>query len=351
MNPSAAPTACLFLCILTRLACAAQPPSAPPNLGTIDPEGRTHIDRSVPVPETVSPEARARLAQQRPFILGFGSIAEQRAKTNEREDRAGAAYRKIYPVTMSTESIAGVPVRVVTPASVAPEKSDYVLLNLHGGGFTVDSGSQTESIPIAHLTGKKVVSVLYRMAPENPFPAAVEDAVSVYRELLKSYKPRNIGIYGTSAGAILTAETAAKLKQLGVPLPGLLGIFSGSGDFSKRGDSESLFGLQGLVGPLLPYGTSAGYVGKVDPRDPVLSPMYSDLSGMPPTLFVTSTRDALLSGTTLLHRAFLRAGNDARLVVFEALPHAFWLDPTLPESREANEIMARFLAGEGNAVK
>jgi acetyl esterase/lipase len=84
------------------------------------------------------------------------------------------------------------------------------------------------------------------------------------------------------------------------------------------------------------------YVGNTNPRDPVLSPVYADLTGFPPTLFITSTRDLLLSGTATLHRAFLRAGVDARLVVFEALPHAFWNDPHLPESKEADRIMANF---------
>jgi hypothetical protein len=84
-------------------------------------------------------------------------------------------------------------------------------------------------------------------------------------------------------------------------------------------------------------------VGTTDPKDSVLSPVYADLHGMPPTLFVTSTRDLLLSGTVILHQTYLAAGVDTRLVVFEAQPHAFWLDASLPESRTANEIMARFL--------
>jgi len=78
-------------------------------------------------------------------------------------------------------------------------------------------------------------------------------------------------------------------------------------------------------------------------KDPVLSPVYADQKGIPPTIFVTSGRDLLLSGTTILHRAYLRAGVDAQLVVFEALPHAFWNNPDLPESKEASEIMAGFL--------
>jgi acetyl esterase/lipase len=117
------------------------------------------------------------------------------------------------------------------------------------------------------------------------------------------------------------------------------------GDFSKPGDSQAIFGLQGLSGHLAPPAQSVilpEYVAKNDAKDPVLSPIYADLRGMPPTLFVTSTRDLLLSGTVILHQAFLKAGVEAQLVVYEALPHAFWNDVDLPESRDADETMAHF---------
>src|SRR6202035_3102474 len=119
------------------------------------------------------------------------------------------------------------------------------------------------------------------------------------------------------------------------------------GDFARPGDSVHLYALRGLSGYLAtPNGERplSPYVGQTDPKDPVLSPIYADLKGMPPTLFVTSGRDLLLSGTTNLHRAFLRAGDDARLVVYDALPHAFWYSTKLPEALEANHLMADFLA-------
>jgi len=205
-------------------------------------------------------------------------------------------------------------------------------------------------VPIANLAKIKVVSVYYRLAPENPFPAAVDDVVAVYKELLKTYKPRSIGIFGTSAGAILSCEVTVKLKQLGLPLPGALGAFSSLADFSKPGDSRQIFTLNGFPGALQPtdphHLTDNEYVGKTDRRDPVLSPLYADLSGWPPSLLVTSTRDLLLSDTTIFHRALLHAGNDSQLVVFEALPHAFWYHFQLPETREALELMAKFLAAK-----
>jgi len=221
-----------------------------------------------------------------------------------------------------------------------------VLINLHGGGFNSDSGSLIEGIPIANLAKTKVVSVYYRLAPENPFPAAVDDVVAVYKELLKTYKPNSVAIFGTSAGAILTAEVAVRLKQLGIPLPAALGIFSGLSDFSRPGDSLQLFTLNGLPGEMHPIDRNHlpddQYVGKTDRKDPVLSPLFADLHGLPPSLLVTSTRDILLSGTTTFHRALLRAGVDAHLVVFEALPHAFWYQFQLPETKEALEVMAKF---------
>jgi acetyl esterase/lipase len=187
--------------------------------------------------------------------------------------------------------------------------------------------------------------VLYRLAPENPFPAGVDDAIAVYKELLKTYKPDHVIIYGTSAGATITAEVAVKLKPLSLPMPAALGIFSTVSDFARMGDSYAMYTLTGLSGHIAPPAGGVHdpyYVGSTDAKDPVLSPIYADLHGMPPALFITSGRDALLSSTTNLHRAYLRAGVDARLVVFDGLPHAFWYHPEMPESIEANHIMAKF---------
>jgi len=311
----------------------------------IDAEGTAHVTRVVPVPKTVSPQAQRRLAIRVSDAPSKDTLAERRSKTDAWQARAGAEFRAIYPVNVSQEIIAGVPVKTITPLTIPESKRARVLINVHGGGFNSDSGSLTETVPIANLTQIKVIAVLYRLAPEHPFPAAVDDAVAIYKELLKTYQPEHIGLYGTSAGAILTAEVAAELRKLGLPLPAALGVFSGLGDFSQPGDSQAIYSLNGFSGPLTPPDHKPHdfpYVGSTDPKDPVLSPLYANLSGFPPTLFITSTRDALLSGTTILHRAFLRDGVDAQLVVFEALPHAFWNDAHLPESKEADGIMAAF---------
>lgn len=345
-------TIAAVLCIAGALQGAgiAQQKTSPPipqqDSSYIDPNGTAHVTRVVPVPTTISPEAQKFLARTVPD-LGRMTLAERRKQTDIWQAARGADFRAMYPVNIQPQTMAGVPVKVITPLKIPQQNRDRVLMNLHGGGFDSDSGSLTETIPIANLTQTEVVAVLYRLMPEHPFPAAVDDAVAVYRQLLKTYKPQHICIYGTSAGAILTPEVAVRLRQLGLPLPGCLGVFSGLGDFSQRGDSQSIFGLFGLSGPLnMPQASShpvsTANRPRINPKDPVRSPFYADLTGFPSTLFITSERDMLLSGTTILHRAFLRAGVDAQLVVFEGLPHAFWNQPGLPETKEADRIMASF---------
>jgi len=230
-------------------------------------------------------------------------------------------------------------VRTFVPGDGPVRSTDTVLLNLHGGGFMVDSGSLTENIPIAALTRTRIVSVLYRLAPEHPFPAAVDDVIAVYRELLKSYRPDRIALYGTSAGATLSAEALVRMKMDGLPMPAVLGFFSAPVDFSQVADSEQYLptiNCKSLADALSPY------AGKSARRDPALSPLYSDLSGFPPTLMISGTRDLMLSQTSLFHLALLRAGVAADLVVFEAMPHAHWAWLDTPESTEAFQIMAGF---------
>jgi epsilon-lactone hydrolase len=338
----------LLLLLATATASAQQGTTAAqaPNTDTsyVDADGTAHITRIIPIPPDLSPEAKKSLSRQVSDAAHPQTLAERRSGTDAWQNRAGEFSKSLYPVNVAQDTIAGVPVRVVTP--LAGMDPDRVLINIHGGGFNSDSGSLTESIPIANLTKIKVVAVLYRLAPEHPFPAGLDDAVAVYKELLKTYKPAHIAVYGTSAGAILTAEMASDLRKLGLPEPGALGVFSGMGDFSRDGDSWAMYALDGLSGhldPPKPGAHDSEYVGATDPRDPVLSPLFSDLSKMPPTLFITSGRDILLSGTSILHRAFLRAGNDNdQLIVFEGLPHAFWNNAALPESREACNDMAHW---------
>jgi epsilon-lactone hydrolase len=338
---------------LAQTLTAQSNPAAQQDSASFDADGTTHITRVVPMPATISPEAQKWLtslarAQRK---NGPETLAERRERTDAWRAQDSAEALTLYPVNVQDTSIAGVHTAIITPLSTPPHtyteaERNRVLINLHGGGFNSDSGSLIEGVPIANLAKIKVVSVYYRLAPENPFPAAVNDVVAVYKDLLKTYKPQSIGIFGTSAGAILASEVTIRLKQMGLPLPAALGIFSTLSDFSRVGDSRQIFALDGFAGAMQPTDPNHlpdnEYVGKTDRKDPVLSPLFADLHGMPPSLLVTSTRDILLSDTAIFHRALLRAGDDAQLVVFEALPHAFWYHFQLPETKEALELMAKF---------
>jgi acetyl esterase/lipase len=317
------------------------------NHAVTEADGTVRMQRVVPLPQGLSPEAKAWLS--RPMMTDTDvpqTIQQRRSRLDVSQGRHRDELLKMFQVVVKESTVAGVPVREVVPTAM--KHKDRVLICLHGGGFDADSGSYSESIPVAGMTGVRVVSVLYRLAPEHPFPAGVEDVVAVYKELLKTYKPSHIGIFGSSAGAGLTLQAAVKLKQLNLPMPAALGPFSAPASMADGGDSRSLYNTDGLRGYVpIPDGTlDREYVGGTDPRNPVLSPIYADLHNMPPPLFLTSERDLLLSATSSLSRAFLRAGNRSQLVVFEGLPHCFWNNNTLPESREAWGYMADFFDRE-----
>lgn len=334
-----------LLLSVIRGALAQSTPAQNPDTATFDPDGTAHITRVVPMPRNVSPEAQQWLKEIERETPQSKDLAETRAGTDEWRKRDSAEALRLYPVKVEETKIAGVRTDVITPIQPQTNK-DRVLINLHGGGFISDSGSLIEGIPIAYLTRTKVVSVYYSLAPENPFPTAVNEVIAVYRELLKTYEPRRIGIFGTSAGAILTGEVASKIKQVGLPFPGALGMFSTLADFSRPSDSQQLFALNGFSGNIAPQSSDRphdeDYVGKTNPKDPVLSPLFADLHRWPPCLLVTSTRDLLLSNTSMFHLALLRDGVDSQLLVFEALPHAFWYHFQLPETKQALEMMANF---------
>jgi len=335
-----------FLFLLTVSAMTQTSPPANPDSATFDPDGTAHVTRLVPMPSTVSPEAQQWLKDIERESPQPKDLGELRARTDAWQKSQSAEAKRLFPVNVDATTTASVRTDIITPLAMPEANRKRVLINLHGGGFISDSGSLIEGIPIAYLTKMKVVSVYYRLAPENPFPAAVDDVVAVYKELLKTYQPRSIGIFGTSAGVTLTPEVAVRLKQLGIPLPGALGMFSTHPDFSRPTDSQQLFALNGFSGNIAPKDPTRppddAYAGKPDRKDPVLSPLFADLHGMPPSLLVTSTRDLLLSDTSMFHLALLHAGVDSQLLVFEALPHAFWYHFQLPETKEALDMMAKF---------
>lgn len=295
-----------------------------------------------PPPETLSQQAQATLAMMAsaPPPPPEMDMAQMRAFAEQMQTIVGGEQLKAHAVTVTDDVIAGVPVRRIARTNGDVDRSK-VFMNVHGGGFATDSGSLTENIPIAALSGIEVIAVLYRLSPEHPFPAAVDDALAVYKALLADHQPADIGVYGTSAGAVIGPQLMMRLKAESLPLPAVLGVFSGEPDMVGIADSLKIFA------PAFEYQLltecKANYVGEADPHDPMISPIHGDLSFFPPTLLVSSGRDVLLSGTVNLSRKLNDDGVPSQLVVYDALPHAFWAYVLAPESDDCFVRMSAFL--------
>ena len=169
---------CVLFCGFSQVVIAQDnaPKCTPSQSDTsfIDTQGTAHVTRVVPVPDTLSPEAQKVVAAGTPDASNPESLDQRRAMATDWQVKGGEQMRKTYPVNIAEDKIAGVPVRIVTPLTIPADKQNRVLINLHGGGFNADWGSEIESIPIANLTQTKVVAVLYSLSPEHPFPTALK---------------------------------------------------------------------------------------------------------------------------------------------------------------------------------
>lgn len=258
---------------------------------------------------------------------------------------------KRFPVNIEPLVIRQVYTELITPESGVPEdKENFVLINLHGGGFTMGArtNGQLESIPVAGLGKYRVISVDYRQGPENHFPAASEDVATVYKELLKTYRPEHIGIFGCSAGGLLAAQAVAWFQNENLPAPGAIGIFCASA--GRLGEGDSAYTASALNGqPVPPPGSgislsSLAYFDGIDMHDRLVSPIehVEVIAKFPPVLIITATRDFAMSSAINTHREFIKVGVDADLHVWDGLQHFFFGDVDLPESKEAFDVMVDF---------
>ena len=278
------------------------------------------------------------------------TIAEARAAMERQLGFLVAPMRQRYPANVADQTIAGVKTRVFTPADgkVDPNR---VLINLHGGAFSMcaEACAYLESLPLASLGRFKVVSVDYRQGPEHTHPAASEDVAAVYKELLKTYKPSQIGIYGCSAGGALSGMVAAWLPAHGLPQAGAIGIFgAGAGRF-QRGDSY--YTGAAFTGGEIPRpgetssGMSVGrsYFEGADMDDPMVSPnVHLDvLAKFPPTLVITGGRAFDFSPAIFTHAQLIKAGIDSHLLVAEGQGHCYIYQP-FEESYDAHKTSVKF---------
>jgi acetyl esterase/lipase len=307
---------------------------------------------TVPFSSYASPEARKLfqrvLEEGRDAPPLNGPIAASRAYYDKINTARANLMERLFPVKIERRVIGGVPTQVVTPKQgVAPDQRQRVLVNLHGGTFLwgAGAGGLVESIPVSSVGRIEVITVDYRQGPEHVFPAASEDVAAVYRELLKKYPAKNIGIYGCSAGGVLTGEAVAWFIHENLPLPGAIGTFCGS-VVELSGDSAYIAPvLNGSAPSNAPLKlTDLPYFKGVRANDPLVFPANSRavLAKFPPTLLITGTRDFTMSSEIQSQRLLSDAGVDAELHVWDGMWHSFFSDPAMPESKEAYAVMVKF---------
>ncbi len=251
-------------------------------------------------------------------------------------------------VTIKEAEVAGVTVRTVTPADIDPATEDRLFVHLHGGAYVLNAGKAglAEAIVIAFRAKIPVMSIDYRMPPEHPFPAAVDDVVAVWRSLLRDRPAKSMALGGTSAGGGLTLASTLRFMQLGLETPGALWAGTPWTDLTKTGDSQ--FTNEGIDRMLVTYhglleGAAKLYADGRDLKTPLISPVYGDFRGFPPTYLVTGTRDLFLSDTVRVHRKMRVAGVLAELNVYEGVSHAEYLFADSPELQQTFGELGVFL--------
>jgi acetyl esterase/lipase len=324
---------------------------------TVDDAGRSAAGREVVrlilVPTSVSEQAQQFLGMD---LFGGdvaravpNDIAGWRTLIKETDELLvavmGAEVEHLHD-SVDLRSVDGVPVFVVTPLDVG-EVGDTrpIYLDIHGGSLLMGGGKACEVMArrAAAQVQMQTWSVDYRMPPDHPYPAALDDVLAVYRELLDVRAPEQIVVGGGSAGGNLAAALVLRARDEGMPLPGALILLTPEADLTESGDSfQTNLGIDNVLTESL-ADSIALYAGDHDLGHPYLSPLFGDLNApFPPTFLQAGTRDLFLSNTVRMHRKLRAGGVDAQLHVFEAMPHGGFFGA--PEDDELTEEIRRFLA-------
>ena len=294
---------------------------------SLDAEGNLQLaERIIPPPASVSDAARRYLATP------FPPFPEPELSDTAGWKRRGAEVDKMFEplvklilantaADIRREELAGAVTWVGTPHQM--RHPDWAHLTMHGGSWVFLGGDyvKADAATQAADLGCTTYSLDYRMPPDHPFPAALDDAYAAYGEMLKRHDPKKIVISGSSAGGSIAAGLVLKARDNGLPMPGAVVLLTGSIDLTRSGDS--IHANDGIDHVLRPFGKAGSlYANGHDLKDPYLSPLFGDFSkGFPPTMLQSGTRDLLLSDSVRLHRKLLAAGNEAELHVWEAMPH------------------------------
>jgi len=277
----------------------------------------------------ISAQIRAQRAAQ---PVGSGTVAEMRAGM---EAQQGA-----LPIPADVDaydlSIGDRPARRIRTPGV---REDRGTLYLHGGGYVMGSLNTHHELMgrIARATNAQVLGLDYRLAPEHPYPAAVDDAVAAYQWILeRGIAPANVVIAGDSAGGGLAVATLLALRERKLPLPAGAVLFSPWTDLTGSGASvQTRAAADPMIGPAALAPMAAHYAGGTATSAPGVSPLFGDLAGLPPLLIQVGDAEVLLDDATRLHERAVAAGLDSVLHVFDEAFHVFQAVPMLPEAAEA----------------
>jgi epsilon-lactone hydrolase len=315
---------------------------------------RTVPGRSIPVPTTASEQLQASIAA--PYrVPTWNANPKSAAEWKEVIAKAAAAgaparkeAREKLGVTMEETVIGGVKAFILSPKVVPPENQNRLLVHVHGGGYVYNPGEAGtgEATLMAGYGGFRVISFDYRMPPDFPYPAAMDDAMAVWKAALKLQDPRNMAIFGTSTGGGMTLAMILRAKAEGLALPAAIAPGTPWSDLTETGDTyKTNEWLDNVLVSYSGYLSHAAllYANGHDLKDPQLSPIYGDFTGFPPAILTSGTRDLFLSLTVLTHRKLRRAGVEATLQVFEGMSHAQYnFDAFAPETKETFGEIARF---------
>jgi epsilon-lactone hydrolase len=321
--------------LATESSCAAGPRNFPPP-STISKAAQDYLRKGATQPPQTPVPARNDIAGWKAYIAEGNSPLPV------------DMILKIPGVDVETRQIGGATCYVATPKGTSEADRRKAHLSIHGGGWVLFGGRA--AMALAKITamqhGGVTYAVDYRMPPEHPFPAGLDDCFAVYRALLKDYGANNILVSGGSAGGNLAAALMHKVRDAGLEKPSALVLETPVTDLTNSGDSwRVLYGLDPVLRDPDGVGTTELYLNGNDPRHPYLSPLFGDLAAaFPPTHLVTGTRDRLLSDTVRMHAALRAAGVEADLFVAEAMPHAGFGRQT-PEDRAVLNDTRKWLKG------
>ena len=313
-----------------------------------DNSGAIHVPaRDIPTPDYLSPVARAYLAPlptwgDYPPLDDKDGWRAYVAAVDEAVLSRFPAWSEATGTRADERDAGGARVFYIVPSGLGPDDRS-VILDLHGGALILCGGEMCRMMGVgtAMRLQRHVWSVDYRMAPDHPYPAALDDCIAAYRALLAERSPKEIIVSGGSAGGNLAAALILRARDEGLPMPAGLILGTPEVDLTESGDSfHTNLGVDPGLRSLMPVNLL--YADGHDLHHPYLSPLFGDLQGFPPTILTTGTRDLYLSNTVRMHRALRAAGVAAELHVTEAGPHTGF--PGGPEGAEIDKELRRFVA-------